>query len=335
MSAPPVSPLATVPSGSIAAAAVVSGVFFLLAIPVAYSFRVTLFKTYILLLASALLRGAAFALHGAAIAHRDPNCEAAFHALRQAGFGMAIGVLGLIYVSWFKNCSPWARPFGSRVEAAASLMARATIPVVIIAGPILGAVSAGLLYSGSPHTMAPAVGVRTVSIWALFAAMAAIGALGLFAAGSCLLGARRARRGAAALEGGAADAPGSFCKDIHALVLLPLAANAVLAVAMAQRIAWIYEPRFLSEERLYYDMSALPEILNVLLLVAPTLLARIAMCGRASLLLRCTGGARRRPRVSPRRSGSASIARPEARRRPLALPIVCSAVPIAAAAGAF
>lgn len=92
--------LLAAPHGSIAAAAVVSSVYLLLAIPVAFTFRQTRFKTYILLLASVLLRGVGFALHGAASAQQDANLEAGFQALRSAGFGMAIGVSGLVYVSW-------------------------------------------------------------------------------------------------------------------------------------------------------------------------------------------------------------------------------------------
>lgn len=101
----PANPMLLLPHGSAAAAGVISAAFFVISIPVIYSLKKTRFKTYILLLASTLLRGVAYALHAAAQApglapRAAGDREAGFHALRAAGVGMAIGVSALIYFSW-------------------------------------------------------------------------------------------------------------------------------------------------------------------------------------------------------------------------------------------
>jgi hypothetical protein len=103
--AAPSNPLLAIPHGSVAAASVISAAFLLLALPVAYSLRRTRFRIYLLLLASVVLRGVAFALHAAAQAPGLDRAgaggrEAGFHALRAAGFGMAIGVCALVLVTW-------------------------------------------------------------------------------------------------------------------------------------------------------------------------------------------------------------------------------------------
>ena len=291
------------PHGSVAAAAVVSAAFLLLALPVAYSLRATRFKTYILMLASLLFRGAGYALHAAAIARHDPALEAAFQALRAAGFGMAVGVVILIFFSWFKNSARWARPFGAAAAARASNLARALIPLVIMAGPILGAAAAGLIYSAppTPAKAAAAAGVRAASASVLLAAAGAGALLGLFAAASCWLGARRcAARGGFGGGGGVSgsggggieaggggsggvEAGGAFVsaaeQEAHAWVALPLAAALVLVVAAAQRVASLRDPSYLTSDARAYVMGALPEILNAALLAWPLLLARVAMCG--------------------------------------------------------
>jgi hypothetical protein len=112
--ATPPSAFAAAPHGSALAAACFAAAFLALAPAAAGSLGYTKFKTYILLLASVLFRGVGLALHSAAIRQQDPNLEAGYHALRAAGFGMAIGVMALFFVSWWVGVGRRARGAAGR-----------------------------------------------------------------------------------------------------------------------------------------------------------------------------------------------------------------------------
>ncbi|GBF88832.1 hypothetical protein Rsub_01733 [Raphidocelis subcapitata] len=271
------SPLAVAPRGSVAASAAASAAFLALALPAAYSLKRTRFKTYVLLFASLLLRGVGYALHGAAIDTGDARREAAFQALRAAGFGMAVGVSALCLFSWFKNSAPRARPFGARAAFAGAMAARATLPVVILAGPVMGAIAQA----------AAALHVRAASLWALLAALAVVNLLCALAATSYFLGAARARARRAPVGGGSAG--GDVWGDPHALIVLPVAATLLLDVAMAQRLAGLLDARAYANETLFYLCAALPEVLAAALLAPPLVLARLCMCGDLNRHLAAVG----------------------------------------------
>ncbi|KAI8464628.1 MAG: hypothetical protein J3K34DRAFT_112864 [Monoraphidium minutum] len=220
---------------------------------------------------------------------RARSAHAAVHAARMLPCAKPPSAARLSLSRRFKNAAPWAKPFGARVAAAASLLARCMIPLVILTGPILGAVSAGVVY-GAPQTAkmaSVAASIRAASIWGMVAALCVICCLGIFAAACVLVGAARAR---AMPPGSAAGAPERLWRDVHAMVLLPLAATLVLVVPMAQRVGILYSRVFLLSEPHLYGMSAAPELLNAAMLAAPLALARLSMCYNWGAFMQAHGG---------------------------------------------
>ncbi|GAB4824024.1 hypothetical protein N2152v2_011070 [Parachlorella kessleri] len=285
-----------------AAAGVVAGLFFLgFVCSVASKIR-TGFRLYLLLGVSTLFRGIGFAVRAAEF--HDPyntNLAAVTLVFRQAGFGISIAVLCILTGCWLKNADQRGKPPKSFPQL--SIGVRLLIAPVIVFGPILGAVAAGLLFGvGSDQAITTGNRIRKGSSWAFLGVVTILHATATVAAFFVLRWQWRESKAVASSDGqqdlkGHVRTGGSLqsmrlalahaSRDqhswVHALQLL----CALLQLATIFRVVSIYHPRFADNPDLFYPLQVLPELLYVVVLLWPNLMVRVGMAGNYTSFKEC------------------------------------------------
>ncbi|KAL4459072.1 hypothetical protein ABPG75_013937 [Micractinium tetrahymenae] len=247
---------------SVGGAAAVSALFFCFVLGAGISFRLTRFRVYLLLGLSCIFRCIGYAVRAANI-HSFSNAKAGTYlALASAGYGVSLAVICLLLGCWWKNSDA-----GARLRRL-SVGSRLLIAPIIIFGPISGAVLAGLIYGdGSPGVMSHATTLRVAVTWGMLAVLIVLAIISL-------LGLLLAWRGQRALHRAAKGQPGL---DPDMLILVMLAACGLLLLSASFRAAALYHQTLPDHDNILYPVQVLPELLEVLLLLWPTLMPRAAL----------------------------------------------------------
>ena len=154
---------------TVASAAVVSAIFFILQLSAIFNLKVFKFKLYWVLAMSCMFRGIGFALRAVYLqgGGAAANYRAASLAFNAAGFGISIAALILMMGTWWHNTPVSARPGRSTPLSVATRVV--LLPSIIILGPIMGIVIAALLYGvATPSAMHTVMYLRKASTWGIF-----------------------------------------------------------------------------------------------------------------------------------------------------------------------
>ncbi|KAK9845738.1 hypothetical protein WJX81_001040 [Elliptochloris bilobata] len=274
---------------SLAGAAVVAALFFVLMLTALGNLLATRYPLYIVLTASGLLRGLGYAFQAVYITKcASPEGQGgywgAWLAITNAGFGVAIVAQCLILAAWLSSAGCKLAPSNKK---ALVLLAQLLILAQLCFGPIAGVIASGLVYGGDdPRLWAAGDRLLHASIYGTFGVVVVYTLLCARVVLHALSAYRRVRSSEAPPQ--QPPAKGGACAGAQPtrgslLVGVLLAYALLLLMASCVRVSELYRP-LLWHHQLWYPLAALPELLALaLLLCRPGLVARIGTADRAPL----------------------------------------------------
>ncbi|GAX79544.1 hypothetical protein CEUSTIGMA_g6985.t1 [Chlamydomonas eustigma] len=245
-----------------AAAGVCSAIFLFAGVLCILNGKQTDFKLYIIMGVSSLLRGTGYAVCAGTILRGSSNVgEAVIYSFfLNAGFGMCVAVASLLLGVWFKNASMKSKPPQPHHWRMLCIL---FFPVAIISGPVLGIVQVVEIYGvGGLNQFSTAKMLRMASVTALLAdtSVSALIEISMFL--MQLTSVRRER----------------WATNSDKMVGIMAIASLLLLWSAAFRVRSTYvDPSLMVNERLYYPLQVLPELLQIMLWAVPGLMHRAGL----------------------------------------------------------
>lgn len=267
-------------TNSVVGASICSAVFFLAAIGNVIMFRRTNFRLHAIMGLGGFFRGIGFALTAAASSAQDASTGSGivYGFFTAAGLGIAIALTCLMAVVWFNNSRDSVRPPGYQIF---SILMKLLFPLVIILGPILGLAMAALIYSNSfplPQNVIDGEGADDKDLLLddpltlLFAyPSASLGIRKTSSMGMMLIAAIVTAASFGLSIFVALKKEGGGFKDPDALIWYLGFSTIFLVWSGGFRVAcaYTYYPTLAVNETLFFTLSILPEMINIILWLVP------------------------------------------------------------------
>jgi len=254
---------------NLAAAAVVSIVFLLMAVFCVRNSHMTHFRLYMVGGAlAATLRGIAYAIRAASILENESNSNenVVYMFFTGAGFGIANAIQALLVAGWLRNTLPAFKPAAfSRLRVGVILM----LPVAIVFGPILGLAATLLVFGsgrGEADDLDTAASMRNASTVGLLVVASVVWLTALWGTLNSLATSQWHFN------------PKKYPQQMISVILV---SGGFLVWSAAYRLAIQYTDHTLAtRERLFYPLNVLPELLQCFLWTVPTLMSRVHLSNR-------------------------------------------------------
>lgn len=270
---------------AVAPAIVVCVLFFAAAILSSANMMYTKWRFYIVLNAANLFRAVAYANRAAYLSHFRPSLEGVFLAFANAGYAMNVAVLFLAQTMW---CRSAVLPnMSMRSQTFWMVLSAMLLLPTIVFGFVIGVVGAGYQY-GDLTTHGQSVGsrLRAIATWGLWGCTLAL----TVSSGRLFLAALQTKPKAGHGDSdistsGDGHAPTSACTPSQQhlqqqrLISVLSGVSLLLQVHALYNIVILYPQKMqLTSDKYWYPLSALPELLVLVPLTWPALLARVSLC---------------------------------------------------------
>ncbi|KAL4451729.1 hypothetical protein ABPG75_007391 [Micractinium tetrahymenae] len=206
-----------------------------------------------------------FLLRSIFLSNHDMNVWAAATVFLTAGMSACTSAQAAVLSDWFAHSGAAQRlALHRRHPRIIPAMCRLVSIPVLIFGPGIGVPAAVLMYG--VKTVDSAHHAMTIRKWSAWGTLACLIVLTLFALLALVLAVLRCREAGA----GASRAP-------ELLAATTLASVVLIEVSGAARVRALYQPSVSLDDRLWYPLVALPELLQQLLACWPALLHRAGL----------------------------------------------------------